>query len=379
MNPFYAEKITQWLQKYQVHPTRGFLPATNPLAKLPTPFDAWEQAAAALSIRLNNQTWQPYLAKMPLLKTNQLQTTAQLERAMLLLSCMAHGYVWQNYQSTNHIPASVAIPWVQVAQRLGRPPVVAHASLVLQNWRLLNENAPIRFNNIAIQQGFHGGRDESSFFMLTVVIEATGAKAVYAIAQAYWAAQQKKDAVFCNALTQIAKTLVKMRQLLLQMYEHCDPYIFYHRVRPFLGSLEQIKYEGLTTNPIRSYSGGSAAQSSLLQLVDAAFGIKHEQAHAHQFLRAMRAYMPPKHAAFIALHEKDTTIVNYLKKCDSATTLYQEIINELLLFRNEHLKIVAKYILAHSKKVGVGSTGTGGTNPMIFLKGVRDNTHSQKK
>ena len=60
------------------------------------------------------------------------------------------------------------------------------------------------------------------------------------------------------------------------MYEHCRADIFYHRVRPFLKGWpdDGIVYEGVNEEP-KIFIGGSAAQSSLLQTLDAGLGITH--------------------------------------------------------------------------------------------------------
>jgi len=66
------------------------------------------------------------------------------------------------------------------------------------------------------------------------------------------------------------------------MQEGCHPFIFYHRVRPFLSGWKQnpalpfgVLYEGVSPYKQQFY-GGSAAQSSLLPFLDIGLGISHE-------------------------------------------------------------------------------------------------------
>ena len=100
-------------------------------------------------------------------------------------------------------------------------------------------------------------------------------------------------------LLSVCDVLARLKTTLNRMYEHCDPYIFYNRVRPFLASFEGIEYQGC--DPLsRDYYGGSAAQSSLLQAIDAMLGIIHHEDKARSYLREMRNYMPRGHAAYIA-------------------------------------------------------------------------------
>ena len=155
------------------------------------------------------------------------------------------------------------------------------------------------------------------------------------------------------------------------MYERCDPYIFYLRVRPFLASFEEIDYRG-TELPLQNLHGGSAAQSSLLQFFDAALGIDYPNKATKEYLFLMRRHMPQKHAAFLKFTEQNSTLKTNSQKHKSLQSAYRECVQSLLDFRNEHLKMVALYIMKPAKKMNTSTKGTGGTNPMIFLKSVRN-------
>lgn len=79
------------------------------------------------------------------------------------------------------------------------------------------------------------------------------------------------------------------------MYENCDPYIFYWKVRPYLAGWQNedrlpdgLIYEGVDGNdelgnPIhRKYIGGSAGQSALIQALDTVLQIEH---HSTGFIK----------------------------------------------------------------------------------------------
>lgn len=81
-------------------------------------------------------------------------------------------------------------------------------------------------------------------------------------------------------------TCIKDCGILLQrMYERCDPEVFYHIIRPFLAGSKNMSAAGLPRGVFydegdgkgewRQYSGGSNAQSSLIQFWDAVLGVKH--------------------------------------------------------------------------------------------------------
>src|SRR5262245_34103172 len=97
---------------------RGFLPSSDPLLRLPAAFDAWEGVAAELPKRLAAGSVRRALAQLPACDIARLGTPAELERAMLLLSFFGHAYVWSESPPPRSLPASLAVPWHEVAVRL---------------------------------------------------------------------------------------------------------------------------------------------------------------------------------------------------------------------------------------------------------------------
>ena len=159
------------------------------------------------------------------------------------------------------------------------------------------------------------------------------------------------------------------------MYEHCDPYIFYKRVRPILASFESVEYRGCDQNP-RSYFGSSTVQSSLLQAIDAMFGITHQEGRSRSYLVKMRSYMPTGHAAHINALEAEKPLPRAVDRDDRFRRVYTTCVNALIDFRQSHLKMVTKYVLSQMSQMGPGHTGTGGTDPMVFLRQVGEDTTS---
>ena len=100
-------------------------------------------------------------------------------------------------------------------------------------------------------------------------------------------------------LATITSAIGEMREELAQLHEGCRPATFYHQHRPLLsgwkgnpGLPKGLIYEGVSEEPIQ-LSGGSAAQSASLQLLDAGLGVLHHGEEG-EFLATMRdQYMPP--------------------------------------------------------------------------------------
>ena len=101
-----------------------------------------------------------------------------------------------------------------------------------------------------------------------------------------------------SSMSKLHGILLNMNASLNKMVEQLDPEFFYHKIRPFLSSFIDIEFQGVEHNPVRSYAGGSAAQSSLIQAFDILMGITHPHGSG-KYLLAMRDHMPPAHKAFL--------------------------------------------------------------------------------
>jgi indoleamine 2,3-dioxygenase len=318
------------------------------------------------------------LAGLPPLGTTGLESEAMLDRAMLLLSVLGNAYIWGEKDPAQVLPPGVAIPWWQVAAAVGRPPILSHASMVLQNWRRLNADEPVSLNNLATLQLFLGGLDESWFYLVTVAIEAEGGAAIAAMAAALEAAETHNLDEVTHNLELMAKALECMVETLRRMPEQCDPYVFFHRIRPFLASWPEtgVVYEGVDERPYR-FAGGSAAQSSLLQALDAGLGIRHNS----PFLREMRDYMPPPHHRFIEALTSGPSLRDYVLENKGSypglVAWYNTCIHLLDSFRQTHLEYSVRYIshqAAHDQQKSV--QGTGGTDFVPLLSQIRKETRN---
>lgn len=127
--------------------------------------------------------------------------------------------------------------------------------------------------------------DESWFYLVSVAIEARGAPTIPIIMEAMAAARKNDGATVAECLTLFAERILDLGDLLGRMYDHCSPRAFYFRIRPFLAGSKNMAEAGLPNGVIledgsgnetyRQYSGGSNAQSSLIQFFDIALGVQH--------------------------------------------------------------------------------------------------------
>jgi indoleamine 2,3-dioxygenase len=229
--------------------------------------------------------------------------------AMRMLSFAAHAYVWEiPDRPTTTLPAQLARPWYEVASRLGRPPVLSYASYALDNWRRIDSHKPIELDNIVLLQNFLGGLDEEWFVVVHIQIERQAGTGLHGLMQALNGAAEDDPEEVLTGLRMLAAAQSAMRGTLLRMKERCDPYVYYHRVRPYIHGWKNspslpdgLLYEGVEAYGGRpsQFRGETGAQSSIVPSLDAGLGIRHAPDPLTVYLQEMREYMPPRHRSFL--------------------------------------------------------------------------------
>jgi indoleamine 2,3-dioxygenase len=368
------------LQAFDVDPISGFLPNPDPLTSLPSQYAVWDWIGRNLPALLLSGQLRSRIERMPLLDPADLEGQHQRERAMMLLSTMVNAYVWAGPEPQHMIPPSLAIPLCHVSELVGRKPILSHASNVLYNWQRIDPHGPIDLENVSLLQPLLNSSDEAWFVLVTVVIEAKGAVVLPELVRAQHAAATQQYPELIEALDAIATGIERMSATLMRMYEHCDPYIFYHRVRPFLAGWPApgVIYQGVSEQPV-IYAGGSAGQSSLIQALDAALGVRHTSEQSRPFLAEMRHYMPPTHRRFVEALEQGPQLHQLV--AEQATAIppllesYNRCIERLTLFRRQHMEIAVRYITMQAPGPDK-AVGTGGTSFTHFLGAAKHATRA---
>ncbi|KAI9150426.1 Indoleamine 2,3-dioxygenase [Paramyrothecium foliicola] len=423
------------LADYGLSPTHGFLPDTLPLTRLPDPYyNKWEAIVANLQALILSRRLRGVIDRLPVLSTIGLEHDAEWRRAYSLLSFMAHGYIWGGDSPADRLPAPISVPLLQISSKLQVPPVATYAALCLWNFKpLFVDEAIDNLENLATLNTFTGSLDESWFYLVSVAIEARGAPIISLMLTAVAAARQGDSATVTRCLRAFAERLTDLTSILQRMHESCDPTVFYHRIRPFLAGSKNMAEAGLPNGVIyedgtgtethRQYSGGSNAQSSLIQFFDVILGIAHRPTGEkgpgqrrdstsesdrekglpkHNFIQEMRRYMPGAHARFLGDVSRVANIREFVEDNSDDRQLclaYDACLAMLSAFRDKHIAIVTRYIITPSREIRArsrsrspevarqrlnlavasrnkekGQRGTGGTALIPFLKQARDET-----
>jgi len=363
------------LAEFGVDPVRGFLPAVDPAVSLPPEFAAWDELAKALPGLLTERRFRATVADMPELDPSPLTDPSLRERAMLLLCLFGNGYVWEGPEPALTIPARLATPLCRIADTLGRPPIAAHASLVLANWRTTKPGS-FQPEDLRLLASFRDLEDEKWFFLITVAIEAVGARSIPAILAAQAAVAAGDAGTVARELETVASAIGDSTRMLLRMYERCQPKVFFDEVRPWVTGWPEpgVIYDQVSSSP-RRLIGGSAAQSPLIQAFDAALGVTHPSPASGPFLAEMRNYMAPGHRRFLERVERGPSIAAFSRATDDPATraAYRLCCDELDQFRKAHLEMAGRYITVQAKGDPTAK-GTGGTEFGAFLGAARRET-----
>ena len=370
------------------------------------PINSYKTSSKSLNLLQNIAAQLPKLlltnkvqSKINKLKTNDLSINIlirnkkdkEINLAMAHLSFIAHAYIWGGESPQRILPEVIAGPWVKLSKYLGRPPILSYASYCLDNWYKINKDEPISLDNVALINNFLGGVDEDWFVTIHVCIEDAASGAIDSACKLSFLNEKNNINDFSKHFRRIISSLKKVNHIFAKMPEKCDPYIYYHRVRPFIFGTKNnpdlnqgLVYENQFDNKPQFYRGETGAQSSIIPLLDGALGITHTNDNLRHYLNEMRDYMPPKHRKLIEDVEQRSQVKNLITKSKKLIKEYNQCLEGIHKFRSQHLEYAATYIHKQAQIINPfgsgGSTirGTGGTPFMKYLKKHRDETDKHK-
>uniref|UniRef100_A0A8C0B6S2 I23O2 dioxygenase n=1 Tax=Buteo japonicus TaxID=224669 RepID=A0A8C0B6S2_9AVES len=375
--------------------------------ELPEPYGPWMEIAHDLPQLIANHRLRSQVHQMPQLSTRHLRGREELHLAHLVLSFITMGYLWQEGEegTVKVLPQNLAVPFWEVSQALGLPPILSHTDFVLANWRRKNPN-----RNLDTIISLPGGDSLRGFILVTLLVEKAavpGIKVGYR--RAIRAILRLDEETLHKALQELAEAIGDMRSLLAASPCYQPPrgrslpdfHVFPLSWKDNPAMPDGLIYEGVSDEPM-AYSGGSAAQSTILHAFDELLGIRHTPSavvpadHATAFLHRMRDYMPPPHRAFVEEIRCAPSLKQHVLSSGDARlcTAFNRCVSALADFRSYHITIVTKYITVAAAKAKAGQAdpgdragpsavkplsaleakGTGGSHIFSFLKSVRDTT-----
>ncbi|PPR01838.1 hypothetical protein CVT24_001726 [Panaeolus cyanescens] len=272
---------------FDVDQRTGFMAPEPPLARLPDPWELWEQMLdEAVSSRLQlgdklgltpeeaetSRLWREKVAKMPVLGVSEFTgKPILLRRAHLVLTFILHFYVQSqsppksNTTSTStppststgpdsdsesciHIPKSISLPLLRVSKELDIPPLLTFSDTVLYNWTYntppTTPNPIPQPSTIRTQTMFTNTIDEEEFYLCSGRIELRGVEILEHM-------RMTMDEVFVGDdiavrriteyLRRVAGLIGELKALLMSVRERCDPEVYYNEVRPWFRGEDSVE------------------------------------------------------------------------------------------------------------------------------------------
>ena len=177
-------------------------------------------------------------------------------------------------------------------------PTATFAAYCLWNWRLQDAEAAMRPEKLSTNVSFTGLADESWFFSISTAIEWLGAQLIHDTLPFVNRIQQLSLIEVLDCTEILTDYIREIQAVLLRMREGCDPEIFYWKLRPLLAGSANMESLGLPHGIIyeqednisnyQTFSGGSNAQSSLLQYIDALIGREDRDSPSWEFMQVSR-------------------------------------------------------------------------------------------
>ena len=271
-------------------------------------------------------------------------------------SFLAHAYVWGDLVPSKILCKAIAKPWSNISKMLGRPPILSYASYCLDNWHKINQDEGVNLDNVALNYNFLGGIDEDWFVTIHVCIEHAANNAIQSAFNIALKTETNDcdEKVLLDELTSIKEAMLEVNHIFRKMPEKCDPYIYYHRVRPYIFGWKNnpalpdgLIYESCFDEKPQLFRGETGAQSSIVPTLDALLNVEHERDELREYLDEMKSYMPPSHRELIKFIEDTSKVKEQVSGNKMLMELYDDCCQEISIFRSQHLRYAADLSLIH--------------------------------
>ncbi|NES46212.1 hypothetical protein, partial [Moorena sp. SIO2C4] len=258
---------------------KGFLTETlESLDFWPEQYYVWREIAQNLPNILPIGEVGIEVDKMPQIDTTSLEDF-HLNNAKLCLGMIAQAYVWEPiYRGESEprtvLPAQIAIPFVEISERLEEPPILNYADYVLRNWRKLDPNGDFTTNNLRSLVTFSGRQDEDQFITVHVAYEAAARECYKQGIKAMELAQERDAVSLAIILREMADTIVNMKDVFMTTENIVSAEVFRKHIRQFLKGWNnnvELIYEGTEINA-SALRGETGSQSSAMPFLDRIMG-----------------------------------------------------------------------------------------------------------
>ncbi len=371
---------------------RGFLPPKDPLRKLPQKeFGEVEELGTNIPTLLEKGELRSSLRALEPVNVGLLNNEREMNRAFMLYTFLANANVHAiGEEKINIIPKGVAIPLVELADRLEAPPILSYKPYGLDNFYRRDPLKPIELGKKKADLGnldtlvtFTHLPDEKWFILTHTEIEQEAAPIINSAINLQDTAELEVRSGVLKNLQIIERSTGEMADTLSRMTEGNRTEVYFKDFRPYIQLYSNVVYEGVKKfeGKPQSFRGETRVQSSIMPLLDTLLGVEHKETGMTKHIADMRVYMPKSHRNFIKTveakgRENGTHILRRYLSQSGNTELkdaYNSTLENMSRFRGQHLEWANIYIAQKAKRMEA-KYGTGNTEFLVWLQELKDET-----
>ncbi|KAJ3136198.1 hypothetical protein HDU90_003248 [Geranomyces variabilis] len=275
------------------------------------------------------------------------------------------------------LPKSLAVPLAAVSRKLGAKPFMEYAqSYALYNYRRINQDRGLDFENMELVRAFSGMKSEKGFILVHVAMVAHTGKQVAATIGALNAAAKHDRAAFDSHLVDMRAALRSINNEMETMWGRSAP-ADYLKFRTFIMGTKNtplfpngVVYEGVSDAPT-FFRGESGANDSIIPTLDNFLGIEMPNNDMTAILKDFRAYRPENHSLWLSWVEersKTVSVKQYALADPNSAVLYLSLLDLCREFRQRHWNFTKEYIIRRSSH----PIATGGSPIVTWLPNQLD-------
>lgn len=375
---------------FSVDSINGFLPIEQPLITLPKVYSPLQELLTQMPI-LTDQGQEGLLAREGLIEDyvhklpnfiNQVdqETNRFVQQALFrayafvasayTLAPAYHYYLKYGTYGKAHgkLPKNISQPFVSVASQLDVYPWLDyHYAYSLGNYKKLDPNRGMNWENLGMCVKFSGLPDECGFIMLHVDINQYSPALIGGIFEAL---DSNNSESLNHALEGLVATMKNINSRRKLMWE-ASRWKHYNDFRAFIMGIKGnddifengLIYQGVWDEP-KAFRGQTGAQDNIIPTMDIFSGViaHYPENDLTRYLMDLRSYRPKCIQQFLEDLRKimfQKPLVGTLKNQNNqkGAIYLLELLEEIYLFRNGHWQFVQKYIMQNTAY----PKATGGT------------------
>lgn len=366
---------------------KGFLPANGPVEHLDGVFENLVDIANKLPELLKNNMVKTILELIPYFPSIACLTSYEAKRrAYAVIVALCHAYIYEagktlTSEGAVRLPEKLAKLLYDSAKALHRTPTQTYETYILENWRVVNRDKPMDYDNLEPLITYTGMDDEKWFIKVHVMCEFIAADAIKAARNIkhLFASTERRDEYFTKELIEHLQTIQQCLKKLMDNFDQirrgCSPDNFFKHLRPYLKNWAGgVIFSGVNEkeygDKVKKFRGASGAQSSIIPAMDSILNLRVEQHETMQDI--LHNYMPPEHIEFIK-HLRCNLRDEIIRIASSdLIEEYNKTVDIVKRVREKHYAIfIHDYILNFIPKEVLqkdGALGTGGTDFRVFLQ-----------